>query len=90
MKYFYAVFQNPAGEWFSAAIVAAGEPEALAMLQADPHGRGCRMPPRELSPFDMRDPAKAALLADVNPAQKGVFAVTALNDPDHSGARRHV
>ena len=76
MKCFYAVFQDAPGTWFSAAIMAAGEPEALAMLQADPLCRGCRMPPSELAPFDMLDAAKAALLADVNPAQKGVFAVT--------------
>lgn len=73
MKHFYAVFQDAPSEWFSAAIVADGEPAALAMLQADPRCRGCRMPPSELSPFDRHDLAKTALLADVNPAQKGVF-----------------
>jgi hypothetical protein len=43
--------------------------------------RGCRMPPFELAPFDMLDTAKIALLADVNPAQKGVFAMTPLKRP---------
>jgi hypothetical protein len=81
MMCFYAVFQDAPGMWFSAAIMAAGEVEALAMLQADPLCRGCRMPPFELVPFDMVDAAKATLLADVNPAQKGVFAVTPLNGP---------
>ena len=63
MKCFYAVFQDAPGTWFSAAIMAAGEPEALAMLQADPLCRGCRMPPSELAPFDMLNAAKAALLS---------------------------
>jgi hypothetical protein len=81
MNCFYAVFQDAPGTWFSAAIIAAGEAEALAMLQADPLCGGCRMPPFELAPFDMLDAAKTALLADVNPAQKGVFAVTPLNGP---------
>ena len=81
MKCFYAVFQDAPGTWFSAAIMAAGEPEALAMLQADPLCGGCRMPPFGLTSFDMLDAAKTALLADVNPAQKGVFAVTPLNGP---------
>ena len=89
MKRFFAVFQDAPGTWFSAAIIAAGEPEALAMLQADPLCRGCRMPPSELSPFDMHDTAKTALIADVNPAQKGVFAVAALNEPYDRGARDH-
>ena len=39
------------------------------------------MPPFELAPFEMLDTAKIALLADVNPAQKGVFAMTPLKRP---------
>ena len=44
MNCFYAVFQDAPGTWFSAAIIAAGEAEALAMLQADPlcGDAGCR------------------------------------------------
>ena len=63
MNCFYAVFQDASGAWLSAAIIAAGEGEALAMLQADPLCGGCRMPPFELAPFDMLDTAKTALLA---------------------------
>ena len=39
MNCFYAVFQDAPGTWFSAAIIAAGEAEALATRL----GGGCMM-----------------------------------------------